>query len=309
MAEVWLWPAVTAATISADGRRPFLSFRALAVGDVLVMITHRGLVIVVTMLSLVLSGDAARAHTIADLEKILGEQEFYVEITNRPAPDFALQDAAGRQVRLSDFRGKVVILNFIYASCKEACPLQSDVIALMQRTVNSGPLRDKVQFISITSDPERDTAEVLMAYGPTHFLDPVNWIFLTSGPAKPTETRELGERYGLKFTLVADGDFIHGVVTHVIDQNGVLRARFHGLKFDPANVVAYVDGLATGDYEGAERLIASRETTKPTSQTFPPGFSLAKVWLPILIGLASGAMVTILVIWRIRHRRHGDTHP
>lgn len=278
--------------------------RALDAARLFVMMTSRCLPIVVTMLMLVWRSDVVLAHTIADLEMILGEQEFYVELTNRPAPEFALQDAAGRQVRLSDFRGKVVILNFIYASCKEACPLQSDVIALIQRTVNSGPLRDKVQFISITSDPERDTAEVLTAYGPTHFLDPVNWMFLTSGPAKPTETRELGERYGLQFTLVADGDFIHGVVTHVIDQNGVLRARFHGLKFDPANLVAYVDGLATGDYEGAERLIASRETTKPGSQTSPRGPSLAKVWLPILIAMASVAMVTILVIWRIRHGRH-----
>ncbi len=269
------------------------------------MTTFRIIAIAVAVLSIVSMGHAVRAHTIADLEKLLSEQEFYVEITNRPAPEFALQDAAGRQVRLSDFRGKIVILNFIYASCKEACPLHSDVIASIQRMVNSAPLRDAIQFVSITTDPEKDTAEVLNAYGPAHGLDPVNWIFLTSGTVKPSETRELGERYGLKFTPTADGDFIHGVVTHIIDQTGVLRARFHGLKFDPANLVAYVSGLSTGDYEGAERLIASRETTRPASQTFGPDPSLTEKWLPILIGLASGAMVTVLVIWRIRHGRQG----
>jgi protein SCO1/2 len=255
-------------------------------------------------LLIVASGDAARAHTIEELERILASQEFYVELTNRPAPDFALQDAAGRQVRLGDFRGKVVILNFIYASCKQACPVQSAVIGLIQGMVNSGPLRDAVQFITITTDPERDPPEVLTAYGPTNLLDPVNWIFLTSGPGKPSETRELGERYGLKFTRSADGDlFFHGVVTHVIDQSGVLRARFHGLKFDPVNLVAYVSGLLKGDYEGAERLIMSRETTRKAAQTPVPAFALSDMWLPILIGLASGAMVTVLQIWRIRHAR------
>lgn len=269
------------------------------------MNTYRFLALAVASVSFVLSGHAVRAHTIADLEKVLGKQEFYVQLTNRPAPDFSLQDADGRQVRFSDFRGRVVILNFIYASCKEACPLHSNVIASIQSMVNSGPLRDAVQFISITTDPERDTPEVLRAYGPAHGLDTTNWTFLTSGPAKPTETRELGERYGLKFSRTADGDFIHGVVTHVIDESGVLRARFHGLKFDPANLVAYVSGLSTGDYEGAERLIMSRETTRTTSQTFLPAFPLSDNWLPLLIGLASGAMVTILLIWRIRHGRPG----
>jgi protein SCO1/2 len=273
------------------------------------MIPYRFLAIAVAVLSIVSSGHAARAHTVADLEKLLSEQEFYVEITNRPTPEFVLQDAAGRQVRLSDSRGKIVILNFIYASCKEACPLHTDVIASIQRMVNSGPLRNTVQFVSITTDPEKDTAEVLKAYGPAHGLDPVNWIFLTSGAAKPSETRDLGERYGLKFTPTADGDFIHGVVTHVIDQSGMLRARFHGLKFDPANLVAYVSGLSTGDFEAAERLIASRETTKTTPPTFVPDLSPSERWLPIFLVLAGGVMIAIFLIWRIRHWRqsHGRT--
>lgn len=275
-------------------------------GELLGMIAYRSLAIVVPLLSIVTTGNAVSAHTIEDLEKLLSKQEFYVELTNRAAPEFSLQDADGRQMRLNDLRGKIVILNFIYGSCKEACPLHSDVIASIQRLVNSGPLLHTVQFVSITTDPERDTAEVLKAYGSAHGLDPVNWVFLTSGPAKPEETRELGERYGLKFTRTADGDFVHGVVTHVIDQSGVLRARFHGLKFDPANLVAYVGGLSTGDYEGAERLIMSRETTRPASQTFGPDLSLPEGWLPILIGLASAAMVAILLIWRIRHGRQGD---
>lgn len=259
------------------------------------------------VLSIVSAGYTARAHTVADLEKLLSEQEFYAEITNRPAPEFALQDVAGREVRLGDFGGKIVILNFIYASCKEACPLHTDVIASIQRMVNSGQLRNTVQFISVTTDPEKDTAEVLKAYGPAHGLDPGNWMFLTSGVAKPSETRDLGERYGLKFTPTADGDFIHGVVTHVIDQNGTLRARFHGLKFEPANLVAYVSGLSTGDYESAERLLVSSEVTRNASQTLLPGLGIPRGWLPIIVGAASGAMLAIvLVLWRFRNRRHTD---
>lgn len=274
------------------------------------MIAYRSIAFAGLMLSLVASHQSASAHTIADLEKALGKQEFYVQITDRPAPDFSLQDADGRQVRRGDFRGKIVILNFIYASCKEACPVQTNMIGSIQQMVNSGPLRDAVQFVTITTDPEKDTADVLKAYGPAHDLDPANWLFLTSGPAKALEarTRELGERYGLKFTRTSDGDFIHGVVTNVIDQDGVLRARFHSLNFDPANLVAYVEGLATGDFVAAAsrlRLSAPVDNSSPAlppdSSSFPPR------WLLIAAGSGSLAVAALLLIWRLRQwrERHG----
>lgn len=140
------------------------------------------------------------AHSLKELEDQLQARERYVEIVHRPAPDFALSDAEGRSVRLSDFKGKVVVLNFIYASCPDVCPLHSEAIATLQEAVNGTPMKDLVRFVSITTDPERDTPAVLKAYGPTHGLDPANWVFLTSGPDRPTATRELAGRYGLKFT-------------------------------------------------------------------------------------------------------------
>src|SRR5713226_3794771 len=171
------------------------------------MLADRVIPVLAGVLMVFSGGPSAQAHTPQDLERVLGKQEFYVQITSHPAPEFSLQDAGGRRVSLGDFRGKVVILNFIYGRCKEACPLHSNLISAIQRMINSGPLRDSVQFISITTDPERDTPDVLKAYGPAHGLDSVNWVFLTSGPAKPAETRELAKRYGLKFTPTVDGEF------------------------------------------------------------------------------------------------------
>jgi protein SCO1/2 len=187
----------------------------------------------------------ASADSLKDLEAQLFKREKYVEFVSRPAPEFELQDPDGKTVKLGDFRGKkVVVLWFIFASCTEACPLQSDLLGRVQEKVNRTAIRDLVQFISVTTDPARDTPQVLRDYGPSHGLDARNWVFLSSGAERPEATRELAERgYGLKFTRTEKGDFVHGVVTHVIDLDGNLRARFHGLKWEQANIIEYINAL------------------------------------------------------------------
>lgn len=185
----------------------------------------------------------ADAHSLQDLEASLGRREQYFEPADREAPRFELQDASGRAIRLADFRGKVVVLHFIYASCPDVCPLHAELVAQLQDMTAQAGMADRVQFVTVTTDPERDGREVMQGYGPAHGFDPTNWVFLTSGPEHPAATRELAERYGHKFMPTPDGMQAHGVVTHVIDREGRLKANFHGLKFEPSNLVLYVNAL------------------------------------------------------------------
>lgn len=184
------------------------------------------------------------AHAPGELENEFRDREKYFQPMDQEAPVFTLQNADGRIVRLADLRGKVVVLNFIYASCPDVCPLHSERIAEIQAMINQTPMKDQVQFVSITTDPARDTPEVLRDYGPAHGLDLVNWTFLTRAPGEPDDaTLRLAEAYGLKFKLAEGGDQMHAVVTHVIDQTGRLRARFHSLKFESTNLVVFVNDL------------------------------------------------------------------
>src|SRR3546814_7648270 len=82
------------------------------------------------------------------------------------------------------------------------------------------------------------TDAVMEGYGPTHGLDPANWTFLTTASDQPEDaTRRLAEAYGHSFAKTGDGYQVHGVVTHVVDKQGQWRGNFHGLKFEPANLV------------------------------------------------------------------------
>jgi protein SCO1/2 len=186
----------------------------------------------------------AWAHSLDELETTLGEKEKYFQPLDKPAPEFTLRNADGTDVRLADLRGKVVVMHFIYASCPDVCPLHAERIAEIQAMVNQTPMKERVQFISVTTDPSKDTPDVLRDYGPAHGLDPVNWAFLTTTPDQAEDaTRQLALAYGHKFTKTPDGYQMHGIVTHVIDREGRWRANFHGLKFEPVNLVLFVNAL------------------------------------------------------------------
>lgn len=188
-----------------------------------------------------------KAHSLEELETQLGKQEQYFQAVSRPAPGFTLRDPDGKQRSLSDWKGKVVVLWFIYTSCPDVCPLHTEEMAAVQKLINLTPMKDLVEFVAVTTDPEKDTQDVLRDYGSVHGLDPANAILLTSGPQEPTGGRELAEKYGLKFTPAPDGMLMHGIVTHVIDKSGNLRARYHGLKFKHTSLIAYINAL-TNDY-------------------------------------------------------------
>lgn len=186
----------------------------------------------------------AVAHSLAEVEGELGSKERYFQPIDRPAPDFALQDAAGRETRLADLHGEVVVLHFIYTSCPDVCPLHAEKIAEIQAMVNRTPMKEQVRFVTVTTDPVRDTPAVMQGYGPAHGLDPVNWAFLTTSPGQPENTtRQLAKAFGHTFTPAEDGTQMHGVVTHVIDQDGIWRANFHGLEFEPTNLLVYLNAL------------------------------------------------------------------
>lgn len=203
-------------------------------------------------------------HPGADLDERMHEKEKFFEIVDAPfAPSFELTDADGNIVSLSDFSDKIVVLNFIFASCAGVCPLHSERIAEIQKRINTTPMKDRVQFISITTDPAHDTPDALKTYASAHGLDTYNWMFLTKRPEQAEDaTRQLAQAYGLRFEPREDGQQMHAVVTHIIDTNGRFAAKFHGLKFDTVNAVLYINGLTNNHGASANRKSSWWETVK-----------------------------------------------
>ena len=95
------------------------------------------------------------------------------------APPFTLGDPEGRPVSLTDFAGRIVLLAFIYTSCPSACPLVTQRMAVLQRRLTAaGLFPSRVNFVSVTVDPDRDTTETLARYAKGFGADPRGWKFL-----------------------------------------------------------------------------------------------------------------------------------
>src|SRR4051794_1301161 len=100
-----------------------------------------------------------------------------------PAPPVALIDAEGQPVQLERLRGKAVVVSFIYTTCNGSCPATTHRLYRVQQTLKDEGLWGKrVEFVSISLDPTRDTPEVLRQYAKIYDADPAAWHFLTGPP-------------------------------------------------------------------------------------------------------------------------------
>ncbi|MCE3247963.1 MAG: hypothetical protein K0R41_1788 [Geminicoccaceae bacterium] len=144
------------------------------------------------------------------------------------APDFALTSQDGKEVRLEDFRGKVVAVTFIYTSCPDVCPMLTDKMARVQDELGAD-FGSKVAFLSISVDPEHDTPAVLKEYAEALGANLAGWSFLTGEPAA---IREVAHRYGVAVGKAADGQVDHTLLTTLIDRQGVMRVQYLGYRFD-----------------------------------------------------------------------------
>ena len=100
-------------------------------------------------------------------------------ICDQHLPNVELTTQEGRKVRFYDdlVKGKVVAINFMFATCRKACPAATQNLAEVQDALGERMGRD-VTLLSISLDPERDTPEVLRGYAQAHGARP-GWYFLT----------------------------------------------------------------------------------------------------------------------------------
>lgn len=151
------------------------------------------------------------------------------------APDFALYDQSGGVVQGSRFRGRQIMLNFIFTRCPDAkmCPAATAKMITVQRLAREAGVRD-LELVSITLDPAFDTPGVLREYADLRGIDTANFSFLT-GPEPAI--RDLLTQFGVIAQF--QGDILqHTLATLLIDPSGKIAHRTDGSAWEPQDFVA-----------------------------------------------------------------------
>jgi len=145
-----------------------------------------------------------------------------------PVPDFQLINQSARSIRLSDFSGRIVAVNFIYTRCPlpEVCPRLSANFAHLQKRFRQRMGKDLV-LVSITLDPQYDNTTVL-ADNAKRWGAGEGWQFLTGGSA---EIQRVASQFGLVY-WPEDGLLTHTSQTGIIGRDGRLAAVIEGSSYE-----------------------------------------------------------------------------
>lgn len=150
-----------------------------------------------------------------------------------PVPDFTLTDQKNRRVSLSQFRGKVVVANFIYTTCAlpNFCLRLANNFGVLQRRFADALGRDLI-LLTLTFDPTHDTPDVMANYAKQWNANAEAWRFLT-GPA--ADVQRACALFGVH-AFATEGLMDHSLHTVIIGRDGKLVANIEGNQFTAAQL-------------------------------------------------------------------------
>lgn len=168
-----------------------------------------------------------------------------------PAPQFALTDQHGQPFGSAELGSRVALGNFIYTSCTDTCPLLSANMARLQEPLKAeGLFGGKVALLSFSLDPERDSPQVLAAYGERFSVDSVGWKMLT-GQAEALGQVAQDFKLGRPILLPPSPqspliNLAHSNRFVLIDGVGQVRAYYRGEELNPDEVMRDIRRLVSG---------------------------------------------------------------
>ena len=138
----------------------------------------------------------------------------------RLAPDFLLRGSDGSALKLSRYRGKVVLLAFGYSSCAAVCPITLGVLAQARKKL--GAAAEQLQVVYITVDPDRDDAARMRAF--LGAFDPSFIGGTGTAPQLAAVRADYGISVSSKIPVPGGYALSHSSFIYLIDRDGKLRA-------------------------------------------------------------------------------------
>jgi protein SCO1/2 len=154
-----------------------------------------------------------------------------ISVPAQPAPPIVLHDQFGRHVALADFRGKAVLLTFVYTTCPDVCPVIMQKLGVASRRLGSAAGR--MQILAVSVDPKGDTpAAVRRFLSERHLLHRAEYLIGTK-----RQLEAVWRRYNVTVEPDSSGRLVgHSAFIFGIDGHGVMRVAYPSSPLDPAAI-------------------------------------------------------------------------
>jgi protein SCO1/2 len=180
--------------------------------------TENGLVSQYQLRDLAVTKAAAKRDVTGPVQPRSGARQLEI---GDDVPDFTMTNQEGQALKLSDLRGNVVVLTFIYTRCPlpDFCPLMDRKFSELAEHLRSSPGRARsVRLISLSFDPDHDTVDVLRKHAKIRGAAPPLWSYAV---AAHDELAKIAGPLGLFYGPSKD-EIAHNLCTAIIDREGKL---------------------------------------------------------------------------------------
>lgn len=190
-----------------------------------------------------LEPDPLTARRLKLLNQVANPPTMKAVAIGESVPNFTLTDQNRGKVVLSNFAGKVIVLNFVYTRCAlpNFCFRSSNNLWLLQRRFRQRLGRDLV-LLTVTFDPTHDDPVTLAKYAATWKADPKSWHFLTGSA---DDVHRICDLFGEDF-FQDEGLMNHSLHTAIIDRKGKLVANLEGNEFSAEQLADFVEATLNG---------------------------------------------------------------
>ena len=182
---------------------------------------------------------AAPNVPVLDQEKALKLSQ---SVINQPIGDFTLLDRKEKPVRLADYRGKPLLVSFIYTGCFEVCPTTTR--SLLKAVTNTVAVlgTDRFNIVSIGFNQPFDMPSAMKSFATQNGIVFPNWEFLSPAPAI---VGDLSRAFGFSYAPTPAG-FDHIVQATLVDADGKIYRQIYGEALTADQLVEPLKQLITG---------------------------------------------------------------
>jgi protein SCO1/2 len=170
-------------------------------------------------------------------------------------PDFTLTNQDGKHISLKQYRGKVLLVTFIYTRCPfpDFCPRVSNNFAEVDKQLGTNPSLANVQLLSISFDPEHDTPKVLRDYALSvaHTRDPKLFRRWEFAAPRIADLPRIADFFGLVYKPEA-GLITHNLSTAVIGADGKIVNWYHGGDWQVSDLIKDAEKSTSESASSAE---------------------------------------------------------